>query len=693
MKTTLTPSSSSRRPAGWRNILRSGMLLGAGLFLCGCVATTVHRAYKPDNSIISSNAVHRVAVIEFDDQGVFWERRQLEKAMSAIADVSPSNNVVLIAYVHGWKHNASDESKNLESFGEFVRNFSTVLNPKGESRHTNIIVGVYLAWRGHILPEPLQTLGYWNRRNTARRVSGVSATEAILSLIGEARTKPSHRVVVVGHSMGGLIVERAVTQAMVGSRLMNSDLVDRLVALYGSTNSESFQAAAGKARFASNELVKARSQHEAAQAYLPQLTNNLNDAQNAEKRAMALHAGELKQWGRDVEACRLAWWAVVTNHVSGTNFAALLPPEDIQASGDRAATHARLRRLSEEISNRRWRPFVEDETRVTKESYGPVIRNLLSALAAEDKTYLTLTGMDQSLTQIRTDIAKVQKSLAETSTTVNEAAGQIPKLRSDLTLAQTNYAQLLEASARIAGVVDRPPADLVLLINPASEALVAQKTIEAFSRNPIFKRSQNPINRPDQPWIISVSSKEDFATRTIFPIAETLSAWGLTCGEPVLMTNRFQFEHRSPFAPTGSDALTHYYRGRRLGEGDRTISQRTLVTQTAPHTDILRTHEVKKGRPHPAITNFTDIIQRNLHNPTWNEVVGTTHNFYVKPETNGTISSYWILKADKELLPNHNEFFTRNFYALAVSLYRMSVDERGKSKVVPADQIIADATP
>src|SRR6185369_5908419 len=47
------------------------------------------------------------------------------------------------------------------------------------------------------------------------RVAGTSATEAIYAVLQTAKADPDSRVVLIGHSFGGLILEKALGQAMV----------------------------------------------------------------------------------------------------------------------------------------------------------------------------------------------------------------------------------------------------------------------------------------------------------------------------------------------------------------------------------------------------------------------------------------------------------------------------------------------
>jgi hypothetical protein len=77
---------------------------------------------------------------------------------------------------------------------------------------------VYLAWRGRSVRLPfLRPFSFWGRAAAARRVARASATEVIYRLLAAGKRNPRTKTLVVGHSLGGMIVEQALTQALVSS--------------------------------------------------------------------------------------------------------------------------------------------------------------------------------------------------------------------------------------------------------------------------------------------------------------------------------------------------------------------------------------------------------------------------------------------------------------------------------------------
>jgi alpha/beta hydrolase family protein len=158
-----------------------------------------------------------MAFVEFDEQGEFWDRRQPEEALELVTRAkSVSHSPIVVTFTHGWKNNAddrdNDENHNVVGFEgvlEFLR-----------MRFANYpVVGVYLGWRGELVPEswPIgHQLSLFNREATAIRIPGVSMTSFLIRLMMDVHSDetPGAHLILVGHSFGALILERALTQAM-----------------------------------------------------------------------------------------------------------------------------------------------------------------------------------------------------------------------------------------------------------------------------------------------------------------------------------------------------------------------------------------------------------------------------------------------------------------------------------------------
>jgi hypothetical protein len=169
--------------------------------------------------------------LEFDDFGEAWQKNpsgrpsQLQRIISLVNDAKqqdPEGAPLIITFLHGWKHNASEGNKSGGDDPNII-GFASVLNELQQLRPSRVIVGVYLAWRGGLISPywPVsQQFTYWNREATAIRVGNASLTDALIEISDAARANAKCAncgpvLVYVGHSFGALALERALSQATV----------------------------------------------------------------------------------------------------------------------------------------------------------------------------------------------------------------------------------------------------------------------------------------------------------------------------------------------------------------------------------------------------------------------------------------------------------------------------------------------
>lgn len=171
-----------------------------------------YRAIWPGvSSTISSG---RVAVIELDEQGDLWDGNQIQGAINLIKEKG-DGNPLLITYVHGWRNDATDETNDLKLFCGFMERLGKV-KPVGMTP-----VGVFIGWRGSAVHEKIKGVGpafamgttFWNRKAATGRMAGIGFNRAI-GQTGAAARKLGGKVVLVGHSFGGRIVERAIGNSL-----------------------------------------------------------------------------------------------------------------------------------------------------------------------------------------------------------------------------------------------------------------------------------------------------------------------------------------------------------------------------------------------------------------------------------------------------------------------------------------------
>ena len=208
---------------------RIGLLSAALLTSCvankpyrlGGIADDVYPDQKPqfEETAVSADRTVRLSFVEFDEKGDFWDRRQLGITGRKIRQAEKP--VLLVLFIHGWHHNAADRKPGGKNPGD-VETFQRLLAELATSESTRHLQvhGVYLGWRGRLVQGPLDYLTFLNRKSAATRVAGTPVTETIFQLIRQARRyHQGSKCVVIGHSFGALVLEKAMAQAMAGSLL------------------------------------------------------------------------------------------------------------------------------------------------------------------------------------------------------------------------------------------------------------------------------------------------------------------------------------------------------------------------------------------------------------------------------------------------------------------------------------------
>ena len=206
-------------------------LLGTAIAtaVAGCVANQPYRLkgiadeFYPDQSpyfektAVSADRSYQLSFVEFDEHGDFWDRRQLGRAGEAIGK-HRSKPLLLVMFIHGWHNNADDRdpSRDVQTFRCLLSQLALSDSTGGVEVH-----GIYLGWRGRLFSGQLDYLTFWGRKAAAARVAGTPLTETIFELIRQARKYHPGRAkcVLVGHSFGALVLEKAMAQAMTGNIL------------------------------------------------------------------------------------------------------------------------------------------------------------------------------------------------------------------------------------------------------------------------------------------------------------------------------------------------------------------------------------------------------------------------------------------------------------------------------------------
>jgi pimeloyl-ACP methyl ester carboxylesterase len=220
-----------------------------------CKSRTIElcQKYPPQSSGPSPS--FDLAYIEFDDMGEFWTIGNLDYLMKENTQVSDAltlikerkldgKPVVVITFIHGWKNNASafDGSPHNRLIGtKSLLGFRNTLQTMAKEDPARAYIGVFIAWRGQSITGNVFST-YWNRRDAAERVGRSSMTEALFDLMFATRppnppsaenrcgmTAPQEEseFIVVGHSFGGRILQRALTQPVLALIIERSKEAER----------------------------------------------------------------------------------------------------------------------------------------------------------------------------------------------------------------------------------------------------------------------------------------------------------------------------------------------------------------------------------------------------------------------------------------------------------------------------------
>jgi hypothetical protein len=193
------------------------------------------------------------------------------------------------------------------------------------------------------------------------------------------------------------------------------------------------------------------------------------------------------------------------------------------------------------------------------------------------------------------------------------------------------------------------PADLVVLINPASEAVHAKEFIDLLARDGIaIYRVDTKGKRYSRPLIVSVTSEGDLATRLYFPIGARLGGLG---------------KHYRKYGPEFCSP----------GE-----SQRAFLLHTSGNMEVLFSHTVTR-QPLPPGTQVpeADVQLRVKKDPTTGKTSFSftgLHDRYTVKSIPRTLNQtpYWIMRVPKSLIPNHSDIFGPDTLRLLMALVRVT---------------------
>jgi hypothetical protein len=226
-----------------------GVSLPVAVALSGCVANHAYREKEPVlHEFAPENKLkYSLAFVEFDDVGEMFtkpseiavqggkeqDNTELGQVIAEIERINRGEegpDPVFVVFAHGWKNNASESSGNVWGFRSELQSLAEELakrQPAGQPPRA--VMGIYLGWRGAATNLPvIKEFTFWNRKDAATRIPGAHLTEALRRITIAAKSNPKAKCVVVGHSFGGLVMERTLTQAMVEMVLENREDNERI---------------------------------------------------------------------------------------------------------------------------------------------------------------------------------------------------------------------------------------------------------------------------------------------------------------------------------------------------------------------------------------------------------------------------------------------------------------------------------
>ena len=161
-----------------------------------------------------------IAYVEFTDQGWLQKRAQLDRAFSLLEKPDP-RALQVVVFIHGWKHSASADDFDVKHFRNVVVPAFTRNDPETRT------VGIYVGWRGESISlEGLKELTFYDRKFSAEHVARGSVRE-LMSRLRVLRNSAKRgdgsrkvRVILVGHSFGGLILYNAIAESLLDSLVL-----------------------------------------------------------------------------------------------------------------------------------------------------------------------------------------------------------------------------------------------------------------------------------------------------------------------------------------------------------------------------------------------------------------------------------------------------------------------------------------
>ena len=190
------------------------LILVLTVLLSACVGNSPFRTadgvscehWSGCGSSYENNNGYDLGFIEYTERGNDFNPQETASLLKKIQAASDAGSVALVIFVHGWKHNASTEDGNVNSFKKALQRIAVSKVVGGKK-----IIGLYVGWRGmsfHGLG--LENLTFWDRKSTAEEVGRGGVTELFLKLENITAANQKNFMITIGHSFGGAITLTAL---------------------------------------------------------------------------------------------------------------------------------------------------------------------------------------------------------------------------------------------------------------------------------------------------------------------------------------------------------------------------------------------------------------------------------------------------------------------------------------------------
>jgi hypothetical protein len=187
--------------------------LVVAMLLCGCEHLNPvyqNTSADPTKSVVPKPG-YDLAFIEFGEQGSYQDPTQLQNVVDLI---KRTPRPLVITYVHGWHNGAS--SADVDKFSGWLSGISQTQLIRDAGLHP---IGVYLGWRGESTTIPVvRQFTFFSRKAAAERLASnfdcYDAIAAVSQAARESHGAGGQYTVLIGHSFGGLVVERSVAHAI-----------------------------------------------------------------------------------------------------------------------------------------------------------------------------------------------------------------------------------------------------------------------------------------------------------------------------------------------------------------------------------------------------------------------------------------------------------------------------------------------